>query len=106
MIMQVYPESGQGRLATGLMGLERNMAQEILPVRVICYAGYRDEETPRYFYLGDRRVEVTEVLDCWLAPEHRYFKVCDNNADLYILRHDMVGDRWELTMFAKRGCAG
>ena len=106
MIMPVSADSGQWRLAAGLTVLERNMTQEILPVRVICYAGYRDEETPRYFYLGERRVEVAEVLDRWLAPEHRYFKVCDNNADLYILRHDMVGDRWELTMFAKRGCAG
>jgi hypothetical protein len=106
MIILVYPDSGQDRLAAVLMGLERNMTEEILPVRVVCYAGYRDEETPRYFYIGDRRVVVTEVLDSWLAPEHRYFKVCGNDSGLYILRHDVASDRWELTMFATRGCAG
>ena len=81
------------------------MADKIIPVRVECYAGYRGEETPRCFYINDRRVEVVEVLDRWLAPEHRYFKVCDTDGDLYILRHDVAGDRWELTMFEAGGCA-
>jgi len=81
------------------------MTDETLSVRVACYAGYRDEETPRYFYIGDRRVEVTEVLDRWLAPEHRYFKVCGNDSALYILRHDVVGAKWELTAFEAEGCA-
>ena len=44
-------------------------------MKVECYAGYRDEETPRRFYLGKRCVEVTEILDRWLDPEHRYFKL-------------------------------
>jgi len=106
MILPVYPDTGQDHLAAVLTGLERKMTEEILPVRVICYAGYRDEETPRYFYISDRRVEVTEVLDRWLAPEHRYFKVCGNDSCLYILRHDVVADRWELTKFTTHGCAG
>jgi hypothetical protein len=44
-------------------------------IRVECYAGYRGEETPRRFFLGERAVEVREVVDRWLAPDHRYFKV-------------------------------
>ena len=80
------------------------MAEDILPVRVECYAGYRGEETPRCFHIGDRRVEVTEVLDRWLAPEHRYFKVCGDDGNVYILRHDVTGDCWELTMFAAGSC--
>jgi hypothetical protein len=80
------------------------MAENILPVRVECYAGYRGEETPRGFHIGTRRVEVREILDRWLAPEHRYFKVCGNDGDVYILRHDVGGDCWELIMFAAGGC--
>lgn len=80
------------------------MAENILPVRVECYAGYRGEETPRRFHIGARRVEVTEVIDRWLAPEHRYFKVCGNDGDVYILRYDVTGDCWELTMFAAESC--
>ena len=67
-----------------------------------CHAGYRGEETPRRFRLGDRQVEIAEVVDRWLAPDHRYFKVRDTQRDLYILRNDGAADRWELTMFRRR----
>ncbi len=77
------------------------MDEEILAIRVECYAGYRDEETPRRFWLGDRLVEVAEVSDRWLAPDHRYFKVKGNDGDIYILRHDSRADRWEMTMFQR-----
>ena len=32
-------------------------------IRVECYAGYRGEQEPRAFYLGERRIEVTAILD-------------------------------------------
>jgi hypothetical protein len=67
--------------------------------RVDCYAGYRGEETPRVFYLGDRRIEVAEVLDRRLAPDHRYFKVRGNDNGLYVLRHDVEKDEWEIALF-------
>ncbi|MPW23913.1 hypothetical protein GCT13_46405 [Paraburkholderia sp. CNPSo 3157] len=68
-------------------------------IRVECYAGYRDEETPRVFFLGKRRIRVVEVLDRWLAPDHRYFKVRGDDVAVYILRHDEVAGEWEMTMF-------
>jgi hypothetical protein len=68
-------------------------------VEVGCYAGYRGEETPRRFRLGERQVEIVEVLDRWLAPDHRYFKVTDAQADLYILREDVSSGQWELAGF-------
>jgi hypothetical protein len=72
-------------------------------IRVDCHAGHRGEETPRRFYLGDRPVEVEDVLDRWLSPDHRYFKVLGGDGDVYIIRHDTLVDRWELTMFEARG---
>ena len=72
-----------------------------LAVRVDCYAGHRGEETPRRFFLGDRRVEVTEVVDRWLAPDHSYFKVKGDDDAVYILQHDEIKDDWELTMFQR-----
>ena len=71
-----------------------------LDVRVECYAGHRGEETPRRFRLGERGVEVLEVLDRWLAPDHRYFKVKGDDGALYILRQDVGSQRWDLTLFA------
>ena len=70
-----------------------------LPVDVECYAGYRGEETSRRFGLAEAKIEVAGVIDCWLAPDHRYFKVRDGDGDLYILRNDVASERWELTFF-------
>ena len=63
-----------------------------------CYAGYRGEQTPRRFFLGQRALDVAKVLDTWLTPDHRYFKVTCDDGDIYILRHDILKDRWELTL--------
>jgi len=78
------------------------MSRRQMQIRVQCYAGHRGEEEPRAFDLGDRRLEVVEIIDRWLAPDHRYFKVQDAQGDLYILRNDVVADRWELTWFRRR----
>ena len=77
------------------------MTAPFASIAVECYAGHRGEETPRRFQLGERSVGVVDVLDRWLAPEHRYFKVRGDDGDAYILRHDPVRDLWELTMFQR-----
>jgi len=73
--------------------------QPLLSVDVECYAGHRGEQTPRTLILGDRRIDVAEVLDAWLAPDHRYFKLRGEDGDTYLVRHDERSDTWELTMF-------
>jgi hypothetical protein len=70
-----------------------------LTIRVECYTGHLGEETPRRFYLGDKPIEIEEVIDRWLAPEYRYFKVRVSGNDIYILGHDELAHRWELTLF-------
>lgn len=74
------------------------MSDQPLTVSVECYAGYRGEETPVRFRLGDRLIEVDDVLDRWLAPDHRYFKVRTGEG-ICILRNDVRSGGWELTMF-------
>ena len=66
---------------------------------VECYAGYRGEETPRLLRIGEREVAVVEVIDRWLAPDHRYFKLRGDDGGNYIIRHDPYRDTWELTLF-------
>lgn len=68
-------------------------------LKVECHAAYRGEETPQRFYLGSRAVEVVDVLDRWLAPSHRYFKLRGSDGGIYILRHASDDDCWELTLF-------
>lgn len=65
---------------------------------VECYAGYRGEETPRRFSLGGREVEVDVVVDRWVTPDHRYFKVRGDNGGVYVLRHDAESGQWEITV--------
>ena len=66
-------------------------------VQVECYAGYRGEETPRRLHLGQQCIEIVKVLDRWLAPDHRYFKVLGEDGHVYILRHDAETLHWELS---------
>jgi len=70
-----------------------------MDIRVDCYSGYRGEETPRRFWLEHRRIEIREVVDRWLDPGHRYFKVVGDDGSTYILRHDSETYVWDLTFY-------
>ena len=63
---------------------------------VSCHSGRRGEETPRSFVLGERTITVTEVLDQWHGPDHRWFKVLGSDGTGYVLRRDDRTDSWEL----------
>jgi hypothetical protein len=70
-------------------------------VEVECYAGYRADETPRALRLGTRRVQVVDVIDRWLAPDHRYFKLQGDDGNTYLVRHDAERDEWELAVYLR-----
>jgi hypothetical protein len=76
----------------------------LFAIQVECYNGYRGEESPRRFFLNERQIEVVDILDRWLAPDHRYFKIKGDDGAIYIIRHDVTKDQWELTLFD--GCSG
>jgi len=67
-------------------------------VRVECYAGYRGEETPRRFSFGERQVEVDVVIERWVTPDLRYFKVRGDDGVVYVLCHDAELGGWEVTV--------
>ncbi len=72
-----------------------------MEIRVECYAGYRGEQEPRAFWLGERRLEVREILDRWIGPDYRYFRVKTDDENLYVLRRDDTSDRWTLGAFTR-----
>ena len=72
-------------------------------IRVECYAGYSGEQEPRSFVLGERRFSVLEILDRWLEPGARYFKVKADDGRTFILRHDSVNELWELAALVGEG---
>ena len=67
-----------------------------MKIRVECYAGFRGEQEPRAFTLGERRFEVVEILDRWLEPQHRYFKVSVEDQRKFLLRQDTASGEWVL----------
>ena len=72
-------------------------------IKVECYAGYRGEETPRRLLCDGRSIEVTEVIDRWVGTDHRYFKIRGSDRATYIIRQDLPGDGWEMTMYQAPG---
>ena len=72
-----------------------------MKIEVACEAGHQGEATPQRLALDHRTVTVIAVIDRWLAPEHRYFKVKGEDGAIYILRHDVPADGWQLILFER-----
>jgi len=68
-------------------------------LHVECYSGQRADESPLRFTLGGREIGVAEIIDRWLDPAYRYFKLRGDDDGIYILRHDQAADRWELILY-------
>ena len=88
-----YNKDSERRALIAVDGGERRMK-----VRVVCYEGYKAEETPRAFLLGERRIEVVRVLDRWRGENHEYVKLDGSDGARYILRYDRSRDEWEIQM--------
>ena len=73
--------------------------EETSTIRVECYAGHRADESLRRFFIGQREINVSEIIDRWLDPAYHCFKVHGDDGGFYILRHDLNADRWEITLF-------
>jgi hypothetical protein len=70
-----------------------------MKINVECYSGYRVDEIPRRIKFKAHTVDVREIIDRWLSPDHRYFKIKgDDNAE-YIIRYDTQKRNWELTFY-------
>ena len=66
-------------------------------LRVECYAGARGDETPRRLVIDGRPLDVAQVVDRWLTPDHRFFRIRGGDGAVYVLRQDVVCLAWELT---------
>jgi len=70
-----------------------------LALRVECYSGYRGEETPRRFFLRTRQVDIRKIIDRWLGPDYRYFKIQGDDGNVYLLKYACGEDVWSLEFF-------
>ena len=67
-----------------------------MEVAVECYAGYRADEAPRRFSVGERPIQIACVIDRWITPDYRYFRVAGDDGCVYVLRQSARAGEWEL----------
>ena len=70
-------------------------------LRVESCSGFKADERPLRFQLGERWLAVKEVLDRWYDPQAIYFRVRADDGSLYILRHSEPDDVWTLESFRR-----
>lgn len=73
-----------------------------MKIHVQCYAGYRGEEEPRSFDLGDRRIEVMEIIDRWLYLTTATSRYGPTTACVPVLRRGAVAGEWEMSFLSQR----
>jgi len=72
---------------------------------VLFRVGMPGEQEPTRIWLGDERLEVKEIQDRWLSPDHRYFKILCHDNNTYIIRQSSEMQDWELYMYRAGGGA-
>jgi hypothetical protein len=68
-------------------------------VEVESRIGAQREQEPLAFFLGERRIGVEQILDRWPSAECTYFKLQAEDGAIYILRHALDAENWEMVLF-------
>jgi hypothetical protein len=78
---------------------------QLEPIQVECYAGYKADESPRAFVYKNRRYNIVLILDRWYAagvrskmPQLDYYKVKADDSREYIIRYNHLFDKWALVV--------
>jgi hypothetical protein len=70
-----------------------------MTVEVESHSGFKADERPLRFRLGERWLTVEEIVDRWYDPDAVYFKVRAGDGSTYILRHVEGSELWTLEAF-------
>lgn len=77
--------------------------KELISIKTECYSGYQKDEYPKCFMWRGTKYEVTEIIDRWYQwdadqkhPVSDYFKVATADGRQYVLKHELVHDKWYL----------
>ncbi len=68
------------------------------PPTVQCYAGYKGEQRPQRFLLGEHWLEVEEILKEWREPASVFFRVQASDGRIYVLRRgvEATPNNWSI----------
>ncbi len=70
------------------------MSLEDLAIKVDAYSGSSGEQQPRWLIVNGERWEVLIVIDQWLEPNGRHFKIRAADGCFYHLRYDLNEEYW------------
>ena len=70
-----------------------------MKLRVECYAGYKADQRPIKFWLGEALHFVESIDDQWFGPSASYFRVHADDGNTYVLGHNENADEWTLESF-------
>lgn len=76
---------------------------DLISVKVECYAGYKADEYPKRFWWDSIQFDVTEILDRWyqganspdFQPAH-YYKIRTKSNKTFILKQELNNGKWYL----------
>ncbi len=69
-------------------------------IEVISYAGYREEEAPRFILIHDEKIEVTAIRDRWIEERlkdrvrKRFFRVKGSDGKRHTIYYDEKDREW------------
>jgi len=69
-------------------------------IRVIAHSGYREAETPRFFFINEEKITVVEILDMWIeenisdSTRKSFFTVKGSNKRTYKIYNDTRTLEW------------
>ncbi len=67
-----------------------------ISIKVRTAPGNGPQEDPVSFTIVERTFLVTEILDRWYGSESAYFKLIADDGNLYMIKHELETDDWEL----------
>ncbi len=70
-----------------------------MKIKVECYSGYKANERPIKFWLGDVDRFVESIEDQWYGPDDSYFRIQADDGNTYVLGHNEKKDEWTLESF-------
>ena len=67
-----------------------------MKISVKSYSGYKADERPVKFWIGERAFFVESIEDQWRGTDSVYFCVHTDDGKTYVLRHSETTDEWTL----------
>ncbi|MBN1547503.1 MAG: hypothetical protein JW902_12675 [Syntrophaceae bacterium] len=65
-------------------------------IKVETHSGFKADEYPVRFSIGERRFEIIYIDDRWYDPEYSCFRVFADDGGKYLLKQSFKNDEWEV----------